>query len=489
MQRLALFCLAALCVPEHAAAAAPVKVEVTVDCGRVLDGDLELWGCVNVSRRAPPPPELCAIIEKEFGQPKVTRCWLMLDEMWDYRSGQYRFDYEINRDYYEGDPNKKRYGVAGVATGLHYYDYIDAVSRHSDTVLLNIRRYEQEVLSGMLTVATWKEVFKSALAHYKARCPNLRYVEVLNEPTAKNQSNIGSMKEYYRFYRSAYEAVKEVNQELKPELPLLVGGTSGFRTAQAIHLAKAFARDPNPAKRLDFLSFHHYWAEDRPCQVGEWEKEVDDALAAADLSTDLPIFVTEIGYANRWMTRPDRNLWQACGMTAFQFYARRSPDLRLFPWVQYHSKQQIAFVQFDTDLRMTPYGAAVRMLRLHRRREVAAVSRGLDPNGNGLGVLATMDENGLVVHLWNLQPDGTTSVAAEVTVANLPPALRQRPLAMRRYLIDSTHGNGFAEGHGAPGLEQVETGNLTVGDTVTLTANLEPMALCLWQLDGVPGDP
>ena len=233
-------------------------VTVSVDCNQTLDGSPSLWGHVNVSRRAPPPVELCGVIEKEFGRPKVTRCWLMLDQMWDYRTDTYRFNYEINKDYYEGDPNKKRYGVVGIATGLHYYDYIDSVSAHSDVVLLNIRRYEQEVLTGMLSFEKWKEVFKAAVRHYKQRCPNLRYIEVLNEPTAKNQSNLGSIEHYYDFYRRAYEAVNELNAELKPDCRCwLAAVRDSARRKRAPD--PRFARDSSPHKRLDFLSFHHYW--------------------------------------------------------------------------------------------------------------------------------------------------------------------------------------------------------------------------------------
>jgi len=154
------------------AAGADRAVTVSVDCGKTLKSQPVLWGHVNVSRRAPPPKQLCAVVERQFGRPKVTRCWLMLDQMWDYRTGTSRFNYEINKDDYEGGPNKKRYGVAGRTTGLHYYDYVDSVSAHSETVLVNIRRYEQEVLTGMLTFDQWKEVFKAAVRHYKRRCPN-----------------------------------------------------------------------------------------------------------------------------------------------------------------------------------------------------------------------------------------------------------------------------------------------------------------------------
>jgi len=452
--------------------AAESTVDVTVNCDEVLADQPQLWGHVNVSRRAPPPPELCAMIEAEFGTPELTRCWLLLDQMWDYRIDEYRFNYGINRDYYEGDPNKKRYGVQGVTTGLRYYDYIDSVSDHSKYVLLNIRRYEQEVLTGMITFDQWKAVFKTAVKHYKQRCPNLRYIEVLNEPTAKNQSNLGSMDNYYRFYRRAYEAINEINAELDPEVPVLVGGSAGFKTNEAIHLVRDYAKDESPDKRLDFLSFHDYWAGDEPARIAGWEQKIDRALAAAALPNNVPVFVTEIGYAFQWKGRADCNLWQACGMTAFQYFARRSPDLRLFPWVQYHSEKQIQFVQFDTDLRMTPFGAAVKMLRMHRDREVAARSTGLDADGNGLGALATVDDAGLTVQLWNLQPDGETAVQADVTVANLPDRFVGGHLTVRQYLIDTRHSNCFTADNPVAGLQLVEQKQVEAGESLKLAAGI-----------------
>jgi len=461
---------------------APLPVHVTVDASRTVPGPLRLWGCANVSRRAAPPTELCALIEREFGQPQITRCWLMLDEMWDYRTNEYRYNYEVNKDYYTDDPNKPRYGVVGTPTGLRYYDYLDSVANHSGEVLLNVRRYEQELLRGMITDEQWREVLANGLRHYKQRCPNLRYIEVLNEGTAKNQSNIESNDNYYRFYRLAYQAVAQVNTELQPAKPLLVGGSSGFRTTEAKHLIREFAKDDAPDKRLDFVSFHHYWWQQRPAEVGEWEADVDQALAAAGLPTDLPIFVTELGYANQWQKNPARNLWQACGMTAAQFYARHSADLQLFPWVQYHSAAQIAFVQFDMDLRMMPYGSAVKMLRLHQPTEVFSASDGLHDDGNGLGVLATASDDELEVQVWNLQPDGETAAQVSAVITNLPAALRDGNLRVQRYLIDTTHSNPLTGPAGPGGLEMVEERAIDAADPLRLTAELEPMALCLWAI-------
>jgi hypothetical protein len=471
-----------------AAAIAPSTVDaqrpvaVRVDCDQVHDGEPQLWGHVNVSRRAPPPVEFCSKVEVEFGRPKITRCWLMLDQMWDYRTDTYRFDYEINRDYYTGDPNKKRYGVTGETTGLHYHDYIDSVSAHSEAVLLNIRRYEQEVLTGMLTLEQWKEVFKNGVRHYKLRCPNLRYIEVLNEPKAKNQSNLGHFRHYYKFYRCTYQAINELNAELEPELPLLVGGPSGFRTKEALELIDVYARDEAPDKKLDFLSFHHYWVNS-PAEIAGWEAVIDEALEEASLPTDLPIFVTEIGYVYKWREDPARNLWQAAGMTAFQYFARHAPDLRLFPWVQYHSWQQIGFVQFDPELRMTPYGAAVKMLLMHGDRELHATSSQLEEDGNGVGVLATRDDQGLCVQLWRLAPNRKRNLRADVAVVNVPNWLRSGSVTVRRYLIDSSHSNCLTAPGGTTGLELVEGQMIEGAAELKFSAELEPISLCLWRID------
>lgn len=457
-------------------------VSVTVNCSQKLEKSPQLWGHVNVSRRVPPPKELCSLVEKEFGRPQVTRCWLMLDEMWDYRTDAYRFNYEINKDYYADDAQKPKYGVVGEVTGVQFYDYLDSVAKHSESVLLNVRRYEQEVLAGALGIDKWKEVFKAGVRHYKQRSPNLRFIEVLNEPTAKNQSNIGSMANYYRFYRCAYEAINELNAEMRPEMPLLVGGTAGLRLKEAFPLITEFAQDKQADKRLDFISFHHYWLKN-PAEVATWEPQIDGTLREAGLPTNIPILVTEIGYTEEWKADPAKNLWQAAGMTAFQYYARYADDLRLFPWVQYHSGKQASFIQFDSDLKMTPYGASVKMLRLHRTHEVQSVSSGLDKDGHGVGSLATLNGSGLTVQIWNVRPDSQGNVKVNVSIASLPKEFRSTPLRVRRYLIDSTHSNCIGVPSFPGGLEKMEEATITANDPLVFSAELEPMALCLWSIE------
>lgn len=464
-----------------------ITVAVEADFATSLPGPLHLGGYVNFTRRVPPPAALFPLVADRFGRSVIARAWLTLDEAWDYRSDEYRFDYELNRDYYAEDPGKSPVGAKGVPDGSRFYPYLEGVARDTDAVMLNVRRYEQDVLRGRLAIGRWKEAFKTLVGHYRERCPKLRYIEVLNEPTARNQSNLGTMANYLTFYRPACAAIAELNAERRLDPPLLVGGPSGHRPAEAIHLIRALGKERDQGLRLDFLSFHHYWMQEEPAQVAGWEEQIRGELGKTGLPVEIPIFVSEIGYASEEKKdRADRNLWQACGMTACQFQARRARNLRLFPWVTWHSEKQVGYVQFDTRLRLTPFGAATRLLGMHRGAEFAARSTGLDGKGNGTGVLVTGDEGGLSVQLWNLRPDGRSRAQVTATLRNLPPAWRGGGLALRRYLIDTTHSNCFAPGADDPGLEEVERRTVKAGSELVLEAALEPMAITLWRLEPAP---
>ena len=471
--------IAGMALPRTGADEEPVQV--SVDCGRPSDRPLTLWEGANTTRRAVPPPDLPQRTEQEFGKPRITRCCLMLDDMWDYRTDEYHFNYEINRDRYAGDTTKVKCGVPGVPAGRRYYDYLDPIGRHGGHVMMNIRRYEPDVLKGTITIEKWKEVFRSAVRHYKQRCPNLRYIEVLNEPPARNQSWIRTLDNYYMFYRPAYQAVNEVNAELKPKLPLLVGGPACLRVGRVDALIEAFAKDTSPDKRLDFLSFHDYWISKTPAVVATWQPYVVRRLKSAGLRTDIPIFVSEIGLDPRAdAAKTGQNLTQAAFMTACFYHARHARQLRLIPFVLWHSPRFQHLVHFDSRLRVAPFGAAAKMLRMHRQQEVAATSTGLDGSGMGLGALATMDAAGIVVHLWNYQD---RAAIAEVAVRNVPEVLRSSKLRIRRHVIDSKHSNCFAAPDAPGGLEMVEEAQQAGGAEVRLSARLEPMALCLWRIE------
>ncbi len=257
---------------------------------------------LNNSIRHAPPPELTEVMEKQYGKPEIIRCWLTLDDMWDYRTGRYNYNFQLGLDTYANDTVKHKYDRGRVTeTPYMYYDYIRAFSRHSKKVLLNIRRYEHEVTHGIISLEQWKEVAGNGIRHYKEMCPNICYIEVLNEC---NWSHFGGLNdtEYYDFYRAVYEIVNELNAEMQPEIPLRVGGTAAsgkpltasdphekeFNLSnKAQHLYRFFghfSKDPDPQKRLDFVSFHEYEVADTPVVLREYEPMIDGWLEENGLS-------------------------------------------------------------------------------------------------------------------------------------------------------------------------------------------------------------
>ena len=116
-----------------------------------------------------------------------------------------------------------------------------------------------------------RDALKAGIRHYKLRYPMMRYVEVFNEPDKTWTPGPGetpalTVADYYDWYKIAYSVVNEVNEELRPSLPILVGGpvTYHFNGGYMRGFLDKFAADPTPSKRLDFFSYHEYGRRSNP---------------------------------------------------------------------------------------------------------------------------------------------------------------------------------------------------------------------------------
>ena len=459
------------------------EVRVSVDAGRSLGTLRRSERYLNNSLRMAPPPGLAARVVREFGKPAIMRCWLPLDDMWDYRTGEYRFNFRVGEDYYRDDAIKFKYDRDAVnPTNVNYEDYLEEFSRHSDALLLNIRRYEREVVGGVISLAKWKEVVKTGVRHYRSRCPNLRYIEILNETAHKEFGGL-TPEQDFQFYKAGYELVNELNAELALDPPLLVGGNASASGPYGmLRLLELFTKEPDVRKRLDFVSFHKYFRQEAESLnvLAEWRGKIVDRLGRSGLSAETPIFIDETGYTvgyAREKTDLNLNRTHAVAMTACLQQVRHWDRVFIFPWVLYHTPTQRALVQFDERLRLTPFGAAVKMLTLHKNEEVEAKAPALDQTGRGVGVLASADASGLAIQLWNFSKE---PAHATVAIQSLPGSLRGRDVLLRTYLIDEHHSNCFADERSDPGLELVRESVQPVETLKSLEIRLEPFALCLW---------
>jgi hypothetical protein len=151
------------------------RITGTIDVSQYFRCFPRLTAGRNTSIQKAPAPVLAELREREFGKAGITRCWLNLDEMWDYRTREYDFNYRIEVHKYDHAKNKARESWGGAEeTNVRFHDYLQAFGTHSNAVMLTIRRYERDILDGKLgvTMEDWKEIFKKAVVHYRQVCPN-----------------------------------------------------------------------------------------------------------------------------------------------------------------------------------------------------------------------------------------------------------------------------------------------------------------------------
>lgn len=489
-----ILCLALPASPARRAEAGETPIARTIDAARRIRPFPDLVGYRNTSIQKAPAPILAELSERELGRPKVTRCWLNLDEMWDYRTRKFDFDFQIGLDRYAGVKEKFRESWNWEReTKIHFNEYLKAFGRHSDDILLCIRRYERDILDGKLgiTMDDWKMIFKAAVRHAKTICPNVRYIEVCNEYGCSGFIGC-THDEYYRFYRLAYQAVNEVNAEMKLTAKdrILVGGPNAVRAAmEALNrFFENFRNDPAADKRLDFVTWHEY--HDRYGAIAHRERDVNAMLAAHGLAKGLPMFITEHDpYHPKAGAREYNLINGACLVKSLYFTSVHSPNVKIMPWVQYHDRDiQTRFMWFDgpnepdtkiDQIHMLPAGCSMKFLAMHEPWEVV-VENAIDRDEL---VLASVGDDGLVVEVVNYGPPRDV----RLRVGNLPKVfttLGEAPLTVRTWLIDQKHSNRVTNPDYPGGIQMIaqrrvrlENGSLTL-----IHEDLQRHGLVLWQV-------
>ncbi len=411
--------------PEELSAYTEIRSDsIKIDFSQEIGEYAPFTDYLNSSLRRAPKYEFPGIIEGDFGRPKIIRCWLLLDLMWDYRTDTYNYNFKIGDYKFYGDTLKFHYNWDKFDVSPYYYeDHLKSFANKSDQVLLNIFFYHREVIEGLITLEQWGEIVKKGIVHYLELCPNLTYIEVLNETSIEQFGGL-TAEQYYMFYKKSYEIVNEINREKNLSNPLQVGGPTssgnGLNTTriktenehfgvadklQQLYLfLKKYKEDSDPDKKLDFISFHEYHLENDPKTIQDYQEIVQGILEQLDLNTQIPIFIDECGIMPYYKIT---NLIQATGIQTLHQYTRKSDLVKLFPWVTYHTEQQQKFVLYDIDYNKTAFGMVGALANLHEHEEVYSKSYNIDQNGLGIHVAATksIDDNRYYLHFWNYSPD------------------------------------------------------------------------------------
>lgn len=468
----------------------------TIDVSKTFREFPNLTGYWNTSLQKAPAPVIGKIAEESFGKAKIVRCWLNLDEMWDYRTRQFDFNFQIGVDKYKNIAEKFRESWNWeVESPVRFYDYLKAFSNHSEEILLNIRRYERDIMDKTIPVSgeDYKMIIKEGLKHYKKLCPNIKYVQIGNEYDGKSFMN-ATEDEYYPFYKIGCEAVNEVNEELGLEGNdrIFVGMSppAGNTLQRLGRLFNLYKNDDSKTKRMDFISWHEYGVP-IPSTANR-EKEVKSLLRENNLPENLPLFISE--HQPYHGTYQDEQLEHHMLNTSYlpkslYFASLYSPQVNIFPWVLYHNEKiQTKFMYFsgpnkvetkDDEIKMLPLGCSVKFLSMLKGKEIS-VENSIDADNL---VLASCEKNQLVIEAINYGEPGVVKLNIE-NIAGVFNRVKKNKIHLVKYLIDSKHSNCLTNSEYPGGIEEVEEYELDIrsGNTVLKHNKLEKNGIVLWEI-------
>ncbi|MCJ2182890.1 glycoside hydrolase family protein [Novosphingobium sp. 1949] len=394
------------------------------------------------------------------------------------------------------DPHSQTYDIAALRP------YLKDASTVSDAVMLNVM--PSNLITQGLTPAQIKPILKTLILALKREFPQLDYIEAFNEPDHSLSKEL-KPEDLYAYYVPFYEAVNEVNAQLKPTHPVRLGGPAlfMFNMPWIDAFLDGYKADPNPAKKLDFLSYHAYgyfdlkpgttqlmkppvFFKDDPSEVARHRPQIEAALRERGLNAHLPSYITEMGLYpgpsfDDFKDPHADYIRQAAGAASLLYWMLESPDNVPFNWVMRHQTEErkdqlITRAGKDKAIptrTFSPYGNAMVMFSKLKALRVPAQFTA-PPSGKGLYTLATKDKTGLAVLAWNYQHTGTQTVSATIDFNALPKSLRGKPARVKIYRIDATTSNYWSDPEHANLQETSDTAvRLTTryAQSVSLTPN------------------
>ncbi|MEK6796390.1 MAG: hypothetical protein AABZ39_16555 [Spirochaetota bacterium] len=430
---------------------------ITIDTSRSIGAMAHPERLWNTSMRVAPSKDIIGKAVSLYGKPRIVRAWVVLNEYWDYRDDSYHPDHIIGADRHTDDAAMFRYDrTVTRPSSVSFREYFDAVSSNAEEVLLCIRRYEREVMRGIISEEKYEAVLTKVLLELKERYSNIRWLEVLNESESSIFGGLDA-DTYYRFYRMYYRAVAAVNARKLPGPELGIGGpiSATDYLERVYSFLKRYAADTDTSKRLDFICHHDYTSSHRPVRIGELRECIDGWLAEFGLPQTLPVFISEIGIHE---ALGKDNLRYAAGVMTVLQEAYRHRFIPM-PWCLHHDiKLQLGATMLLADGRPTPYGNAMAMCALHGDEELAvAITGNTDPCGLGVRAWASRSKDGgIALTVWHYGGIWHEIPAVAVRIA-VPGNFH-----MRHYRIDADAGNC---------LTHPEKNGLACIDERTVTAN------------------
>jgi hypothetical protein len=459
-----------------AAPADESQSRIVVDAGQRLGPVMRFEQASTHSTSSPLPGEATRAYLRSLDQ-EVVRTWIQTRYVYNNGDIDYNYRYESSD--------------VGAEDALKFY------ATTTKSVLIALSAYNPTSQWTMPQGDSLDAFLTRTLVYYKRKYPNIRYIQVGNEPDANDET----MATYYPVYRHYYRAVNAANAELRLQGDGRLLLSNGPFTSNLTNMLKyadgflaAYAADPDSTKKLDFFSFHSYGDIAQPIVLGTARQRIDAAMQARGLPP-VPVFVSEYGVFGGSslpvrFTKADLVTLQPAGQLTKAFYLYEGGVDQVFDWAIYHSSLQMKSQLADVQTAIAyPYGNALLLAHKLSEREtrIAATSNAINAAGLGTHVVASMKNGrGIAILLWNFNwRDSVATPEFNVLVKNIPhAAVGGGRVRTTVYMIDSRTNNYFTN-PSQTSLVPTSTSELDYSPTLDIPIRLERAAVALIEITHV----
>ncbi|MFC1504059.1 discoidin domain-containing protein [Spirochaetota bacterium] len=397
-------------------------------------------------------------LTRELGVKTVRMFWWA--EFWAPQKGVYNWQYE---DHVKWDGQYKPYGNDPMIEKI--YDYDGEVFLCMERLPEWLRGYNMNIPNNY---DDWEEMLRTGLNHVKSRWPNIQYFETHNEPAPVHVDH----GQYQRYYERFHRFFQNYNATLPAGVPKfkIIGPAIASRPIQEmVYVLEEGILKVIKNKNLDpslfaGASFHAFGANATP----KFMRDGINAFTAkmAKYNMVRPVWVDAYGryhgadYGFFHPMKPeckpyDQNMnFNPYQITRFgvnliaSYYGflEANNDVKpfFFFYNAYNGPEKSILVPDDYDRyadgKTTPVYNAVKMYTMLKAKRIKAISDGLDGNLEGVGCIASKDNTGIALLVYNTT---TANKSISFTVNNIPSGLMNTPLRYTRYLVDDTHGNYY----------------------------------------------
>jgi hypothetical protein len=288
--------------------------------------------------------------------------------------------------------------------------------------------------------------FESQVKSLKNLYPQqFTYCEVDNEPSVGTACR-GSC--YYKKYSYASKAVDRVNASLPAGVPKIkVGGPTEYTIhGDGAHNFYSGFMDYVKTNNLtnDFISWHSYTGRVYAhMEGGDFVKQELDRRGMK---------------AERVVTEWKSGGKTAAGTAAGNYFFLQSGVDIVTHWTLYGHHNDGRNLLAPTDGEVYPSFCTMLMMAKHNKYRIEAISDGLtkDDWGNGIGAVASMDETGIAVLVWNYWYKDGKDMEFTLNFKNMPSVFNEGQIELTRYSPGKT------------GLTTAESKNLPASTAVKL---------------------